>query len=674
VSTDIERLSTDTIRTLAMDAVQKANAGHPGTAMALAPVAYVLYREVLRLDPVDPEWPDRDRFVLSAGHACILQYAALHLTGYDLSLEQLQQFRQWGSITPGHPEHFLTPGVETTTGPLGQGVGNAVGMAMAERFLAQRYNRPGQEIVDHHVYAIASDGDLMEGVSQEAASLAGAFGLGKLVLFYDDNRITIDGTTALSFDHEDKGARFQAYGWHVQRVADVNDLAAIRRAVTNARAEAERPSLIVVRSHIAFPAPNAQDTAKAHGAPLGEDEVRATKEALGWDPDAHFVVPAEVVEHMDRRAEGEELAAEWRGRFERWRATFPELAEDWERAWAGKPTPGWEEALPRFDPKETPKIATRAAAAKVMGAFAPYFPTMLGGAADLVESTKTTFDGAGVFGRFYAGRNIPFGVREHGMGAIVNGLAVHGGIVKPYGSTFLIFSDYMRPSVRLSALMELPVVWVWTHDSIGLGEDGPTHQPVEHATALRAIPNLWVVRPADANETSVAWKVALEREDGPVALLLSRQDLPVLDTDEVADASGVERGAYVLWEANGNGEPDLILMATGSEVWITVEAAKTLTAEGVAARVVSMPCWELFEEQPADYRQAVLPPEVDARLSVEAGSGLGWWRWVGERGDVVSLERFGASAPGATVLEKLGFSAENVAGRARALLEKRQRV
>jgi transketolase len=674
VSTDIERLSIDTIRTLAMDSVQKANAGHPGTAMALAPVAYLLYREVLRVNPVDPEWPDRDRFVLSAGHACILQYAALHLTGYDLSLQQLEQFRQWGSITPGHPEHFLTPGVETTTGPLGQGVGNAVGMAMAERFLAQRYNRPGQEIVDHHVYAIASDGDLMEGVSQEAASLAGAFGLGKMVLFYDDNRITIDGTTALSFDYEDKGARFAAYGWHVQHVADVNDLAALRRAVTNARNETERPSLIVVRSHIAYPAPNAQDTAKAHGAPLGEDEVRAAKEVLGWDPDAHFVVPDEVQEHMDRRGDGEELNAEWRGRFERWRAAFPELAEDWERAWAGRPTPGWEETLPRFDPRETPKMATRAAAAKVMAAFAPHFPTMLGGAADLVESTKTTFDGAGVYSRFYAGRNIPFGVREHGMGAIVNGLGVHGGIVKPYGSTFLIFSDYMRPSVRLSALMGLPVVWVWTHDSIGLGEDGPTHQPVEHATALRAIPNLWVVRPADANETSVAWKVALKREDGPVALLLSRQDLPVLDTDEVADAGGVERGAYVLWEANGNGEHDLILMATGSEVWITLAAAKTLAAEGVATRVVSMPCWELFEEQPADYRQSVLPPEVDARLSVEAGSGLGWWRWVGEHGDVVSLERFGASAPGTTVLEKLGFSAENVAERARALLAKRQRV
>ncbi|HWB56601.1 MAG TPA: transketolase [Gaiellaceae bacterium] len=674
MSTDIERLSIDTIRTLAMDSVQKANAGHPGTAMALAPVAYLLYREVLRVNPVDPEWPDRDRFVLSAGHACILQYAALHLTGYDLSLQQLEQFRQWGSITPGHPEHFLTPGVETTTGPLGQGVGNAVGMAMAERFLAQRYNRPGQEIVDHHVYAIASDGDLMEGVSQEAASLAGAFGLGKMVLFYDDNRITIDGTTALSFDYEDKGARFAAYGWHVQHVADVNDLAALRRAVTNAWNETERPSLIVVRSHIAYPAPNAQDTAKAHGAPLGEDEVRAAKEVLGWDPDAHFVVPDEVQEHMDRRGDGEELNAEWRGRFERWRAAFPELAEDWERAWAGRPTPGWEETLPRFDPRETPKMATRAAAAKVMAAFAPHFPTMLGGAADLVESTKTTFDGAGVYSRFYAGRNIPFGVREHGMGAIVNGLGVHGGIVKPYGSTFLIFSDYMRPSVRLSALMGLPVVWVWTHDSIGLGEDGPTHQPVEHATALRAIPNLWVVRPADANETSVAWKVALKREDGPVALLLSRQDLPVLDTDEVADAGGVERGAYVLWEANGNGEHDLILMATGSEVWITLAAAKTLAAEGVATRVVSMPCWELFEEQPADYRQSVLPPEVDARLSVEAGSGLGWWRWVGEDGDVVSLERFGASAPGTTVLEKLGFSAENVAERARALLAKRQRV
>ena len=675
VTTDVRRLSIDTVRTLAMDAVQKANAGHPGTAMALAPLAYTIYMKCLRANPTNPAWPDRDRFVLSAGHAAILQYALVHLTGYNLSLEELKQFRQWESATPGHPEHFMTPGVETTTGPLGQGVSNAVGLAMAEKFLAQRYNRPEHTIVDHHVYVIASDGDLMEGVSAEACSLAGAFGLGKLIVCYDDNRITIDGTTALSFDHEDKGKRFEAYGWHVQRVDDVNDLDALERALDAAKEEAERPSFISIRSHIAYPAPHAQDTAKAHGAPLGEDEVRATKEILGWNPDEHFFVPDEVYEHMNLREKGNELEDEWRLRFDRWRARFPELAEDWDRAWSGKAIPGWEEALPRFDPADKPKIATRGAGATVMEAFKRYTPTMVGGAADLVESTKTTFDGGGVFSRHFAGRNIPFGVREHGMGAIVNGLALHGGMVKPYGSTFLIFSDYMRPSVRLSALMGLPVVWVWTHDSVGLGEDGPTHQPIEHYMALRAIPNLWVIRPADANETSVAWKVALEREDGPVAILLSRQDVPVLDPAEVADASGLERGAYVLSEAdNGNGEPDLILLATGAEVAPTLAAARRLRDDGVAARVVSMPCWELFDEQPAEYRDAVLPPEVDARLAVEPGVPLGWWRWVGDRGDVLGIERYGASAPGTTVLEKLGFTVENVVGRAQALLERRQRV
>ncbi len=672
VATDVRQLSIDTVRTLAMDAVQKAKSGHPGTAMALAPLGYTIYRDVLRANPVSPDWPDRDRFVLSAGHACILQYALLHLTGYNLSLEELKQFRQWESATPGHPEHFLTPGVETTTGPLGQGFSNAVGLAMAEKFLAQRYNRPDHVVVDHHVYVIASDGDLMEGVSQEAASLAGAFGLGKLIVCYDDNRITIDGTTALSFDHEDKCKRFEAYGWHVQRVDDVNDLDALAGALQAAKEETERPSFVSVRSHIAYPAPHAQDTAKAHGAALGEDEVRATKEVLGWDPDGHFVVPDEVYEHMNLREKGNELEDEWRLRFERWRATFPELAEDWDRAWSGRPIPGWEDALPRFDPAEKPKLATRAAGATVMEAFKRHTPTMVGGAADLVESTRTNFDGGGVFSRHFAGRNIPFGVREHAMGSIVNGLALHGGMVKPYGSTFLIFSDYMRPAVRLSALMGLPVVWVWTHDSVGLGEDGPTHQPIEHYMALRAIPNLWVIRPGDANETAVAWKVALEREGGPVAILLSRQDVEVADRAEVADASGLERGAYVLWEPdNANGEPDLILVATGAEVALALLAAKRLHEEGVTARVVSMPCWELFERQPADYRDAVLPPEVDARLAIEPGVPQGWWRWVGERGDVLGIDRYGGSAPGTTVLEKLGFTAENVVNRAHALLAPR---
>ncbi len=666
--TDIERLSIDTIRTLAMDAVQKANAGHPGTAMALAPAAYLIYREFLRANPADPHWPDRDRFVLSAGHACILQYAALHLAGYDLSLEELQRFRQWGSKTPGHPEVHHTPGIEATTGPLGQGISNAVGMAMAERFLAQRFNRPGHDVVDHHVYVIASDGDLMEGVASEACSLAGAFCLGKLVALYDDNRITIDGTTALSFDSEDKAGRFEAYGWHVQHVADVNDLGELRAAIAAACAEDGRPSLIAVRSHIAYPAPHAQDTAKAHGAPLGEDEVRATKEALGWDPDVHFVVPDGVYAHMSLSERGAAEQDEWRGRFDAWRASFPDEADDWDRAWNGELVPGWEKALPRFDPAEKSKLATRAAGATIMRAFQPYAPTMIGGAADLVESTRTSFDGAGVFAQTYAGRNIPFGVREHGMGAIVNGLALHGGMVKPYGSTFLIFSDYMRGSVRLSALSGLAVVWVWTHDSIGLGEDGPTHQPVEHYAALRAIPNLWVIRPADANETSIAWKVALAREDGPVALLLTRQDVPVLDADAVA---GAERGGYVLRDA-GNGSPDLILVATGSEVSVALGAADLLAADGVAARVVSLPCWELFAEQTEEYRDSVLPPDVDARLGVEAGVSLGWERWVGAHGDVVSVERFGASAPGAIVMAEYGFTPENVAGRARTLLARRQ--
>src|SRR5277367_1970725 len=542
---EIQELSIDTIRALSMDAVQKANAGHPGTAMALAPLAYTLYMRFLRLNPNDPDWPNRDRFVLSAGHACVLQYSLLHLTGYDLGLDDLKQFRQWGSRTPGHPERGHTPGIEVTTGPLGQGVGNAVGMAMAERFLAERFNRPGVEVVDHHTYAICGDGDMMEGISQEAASIAGHFALGKLIVCYDDNHITIDGSTAISFDGENHTARLEADGWHVQRVADSEDLDALEAAIGAARAETERPSFIAIRSHIAYPAPNAVDTAKAHGAPLGEDEVRATKQVMGFDPDRSFWVDEAVEAHMSLKEEGAEAQQEWQTRFDAWAEAYPDLASDWERAWKGELVDGWRDALPTFEAGG--KIASRAAGHNVMQSFGSYAPTMVGGAADLVESTRTVFEGGGQFSHVHVGRNVPFGIREHGMGAIVNGLGAHGGIVKPYGSTFLMFSDYMRGSVRLSALMGLPVLWVWTHDSVAVGEDGPTHEPIEHYASLRAIPHLWVMRPGDANETAEAWRVALERHDGPTALLLSRQNVLVLDREEVASASGVERGAYVLW-------------------------------------------------------------------------------------------------------------------------------
>ncbi len=673
---DTTRLSIDTIRGLAMDSVQQADSGHPGTAMALAPLAYTLFKHFLRVNPTDTAWPDRDRFVLSAGHACILQYSLLHLTGYEVGLEDLKQFRRWGSLTPGHPERGHTPGIEVTTGPLGQGLGNAVGMAMAERFLAERYNRPGSEIVDHHTYVICSDGDMMEGVSQEAASIAGHFGLGKLVVCYDDNHITIDGTTSISFDGENHPARFEADGWHVQRVEDSEDLDALEAALTAARAETERPSFIAIRSHIAYPAPKAVDTSKSHGAPLGEEEIRATKEVMGFDPDRTFWVDPSVYEHMDLRAGGAQAQSVWGERFETWRAALPELAADWDRAWSGKLTDGWREALPSFQAGQ--EIATRSAGQKVMGAFAAHAPTMMGGAADLVESTKTVFEGAGEFSKVHAGRNVPFGIREHGMGAIVNGAAAHGGIVKPYGSTFLIFSDYMRPSVRLSALMGLPVVWVWTHDSVALGQDGPTHQPVEHYAALRVIPNLWVIRPADANETAEAWRVALEREDGPVALLLSRQNVPTLDrSDGLGAASELERGGYALWDSSGTAtgegaasDPDLILISTGTEVAVTLQAARQLADQGTAVRVVSMPCIELFEAQSQEYRDQVLPPAVSARLAVEPGATMSWWKWVGSGGDVIGLDRFGASAPGSRVLEELGFTSEHIATRARALLRR----
>ena len=661
-NSEIEQLSIDTIRTLSMDAVQKANAGHPGTAMALAPLAYLLYTEVLRHNPANPHWPDRDRFVLSAGHAAILQYSVLHLTGYNLSLEELKRFRQWQSATPGHPELGHTEGVEVTTGPLGQGFANGVGMGIAERYLADTFNRPHHTIVDHRVYAICSDGDLMEGVSYESGSLAGTNALGKLLYFYDDNHITIDGTTSISFT-EDRAKRFEALGWHVQHVADANDLDAFREAIATAHDEADRPSIVIVRSHIAYGAPNAVDTAKAHGSPLGEEEVRATKKAMGWDPDRHFYVPDEVYEHMNRVQRGNELETEWQQRFATWSQAFPDARETWDAAWAGKIGP-W--TPPDFAPGE--ELATRAAGKEVMQAFKYAVPTMIGGAADLVESTYTEIEGGGLFSDHWSGRNIAFGIREHAMGSIVNGIAAHGGCVKPWGSTFLIFSDYMRPAVRLSALMGLPVVWAWTHDSVGLGEDGPTHQPVETYAALRAIPNLWFVRPADATETAEAWRVALARPDGPVALSMSRQKVPTLDRTELAPASMLERGAYTLWESSPS--PDLILIATGSEVGLALEAGRKLAADGTAVRVVSMPCWELFEEQPREYREEVLPPEVRARLSIEPGVELGWKRWVGDYGDSISLEHFGASAPGATVLEQFGYNIENVVARASALLER----
>jgi transketolase len=665
---DVRAQSILAFRTLAMDAVQKANSGHPGTAMALAPLAYLLYTKHLRHNPADPAWPNRDRFVLSAGHACILQYTALHLCGYDLSLDDLKRFRQWDSRTPGHPEHFVTPGIETTTGPLGAGFSNAVGFAIAERFLADHFNRPGHEIVDHNVYVICSDGDFMEGISSEAASIAGQLGLGKLIFFYDDNHITIDGATSISFSADNVGRRLEAQGWHVQWAEDANDLEQLDQAIETAKAEHERPSLVVVRSHIAYGAPHLVDTAKAHGSPLGAEEVRAAKVALGADPDKDFFVPDEVYAHMSQLERGAALETAWNEQFKRWSIAFPEARGDWDLAWSGEAKPGWQQALPVFESGEGSAVATRDANHRVMQALEPYTPTMIGGSADLAESVRTEFPGAGVFAATHSGRNIAFGVREHSMGGIVNGIALHGGMVKPYGSTFLIFSDYMRPAIRLSALGSVPALWIYSHDSIGVGEDGPTHQPIEHYMTLRAIPNLWFVRPGDANEVAYAWKVALERKDGPIVLALTRQKLPVLDRSELAAASGVERGAYVLWQADETKLPELILIATGSELSPALEAAKALLGEGVHSRVVSMPCWELFELQSEEYRESVLPAAVSARLSVEAGISLGWQRWVGDHGASVAIDHFGASAPGDELMERFGFTGENVAAQARALL------
>jgi len=648
-----------------MDAVQQANSGHPGTPMALAPIAYLLYTRFMRHDPGDPAWPDRDRFVLSCGHASMLQYAALHLSGYDLSLDDLRAFRQWGSRTPGHPEVDLVPGVEVTTGPLGQGVGASVGMAFAEAHLADEFNRDGGEVVDHRTWVLCSDGDLMEGLGSEAASLAGHLGLGKLIWIWDDNRITIEGDTDLAFS-EDVDARFRALGWGVLRVDDANDLEALSAAFEAAAADLSRPTLVAVRSHIAWGAPTKQDTADAHGAPLGDDEIAGTKRAYGWPEDARFLVPEEVRERFGAvRERGARRHAEWRERFETWSAAHPDLAAEWRRRQSRTPAEGWRDALPTFA-TDAKGVATRAASGKVLNAVAGRLPELVGGSADLAPSCKTLIAGSGDVTRgAWGARNLRFGVREHGMAAFLNGAALHGG-VRPYGSTFLVFADYMRPAIRLAALMDLPVIYVFTHDSIGVGEDGPTHQPVEHLASLRVIPNLVVLRPADANETAAAWAVAVERTDGPTALILSRQGLPVLEGTVEGAGPGVARGAYVLADVDGRAA-DLTLVATGSEVSLAVAARDLLAGDGLAVRVVSMPSWELFDRQPAAYRQQVLPTDVPT-LAVEAGVRHGWREYVGARGAVHGIDRFGASAPGKVVAQHYGFTPEAVAGRARELL------
>jgi transketolase len=660
---DLDQLCINTIRFLAADAVEKANSGHPGMPMGMADTAYVLWTQFLKHNPANPSWVDRDRFVLSAGHGSMLLYSLLHLTGYDLPLEELQQFRQWESMTPGHPEYGLAPGIETTTGPLGQGFANGVGMALATRLLATRYNKPDHIIVDHNIYAIVSDGDLMEGVSSEAASLAGHLGLSEIIYLYDDNRISIEGSTDLAFT-EDVGARFRAYNWFVQEV-DAYDMAAVANALNGAKAEQDRPSLIKVRSHIGYGAPTKQDTAEVHGAALGEAELNGAKVALGWPTEPRFYIPGEALACFRQAVEkGKEAEAEWNARFQAYADAYPDLAAEFEGRMRGELPEGWDADLPQFTDTSKP-LATRRASGQVINALAPRLPALIGGSADLAPSTSTLVDGSSDVNRgAFEGQNLHFGVREHAMGGLLNGMALHGGFI-PYGATFLTFSDYMRPSVRLAALMGAHVIYVYTHDSIGLGEDGPTHQPVEHLAALRTIPNLTLIRPSDATETVEAWRVAIEH-DGPVALLLTRQHIDILDRNEFAPASGLRQGAYVL--ADTEGTPDLILIASGSEVQVVLAARKLLAGQGVAARVVAMPSWELFEAQPQAYKDQVLPPEVTARLAVEAAVRMGWDRYVGPKGDVVSVDRFGVSAPYQVLWEKFGFTGPAVAERALRLL------
>jgi transketolase len=680
---DLDRLSINTIRFLSIDAVQKANSGHPGLPMGAAAFAYVLWTRFLKHNPHNPNWFDRDRFILSAGHGSMLLYSLLYLTGYDVSLDQIKQFRQWGSITPGHPESELTPGVEVTTGPLGQGFGNGVGIAMAEAFFSARYNRPEHKIIDHFTYGLVSDGDLMEGVSAEAASLAGHLQLGKLIYLYDNNHVTLSAATDLTFT-EDVKKRFDAYGWHTQSIEDGNDLKAIGRAIKRAQRVKDKPSLILVNTHIGYGSPDKQDSFKAHGEPLGAEEVKKTKENLGWPLEPEFYVPDEALTHFREAVEkGKQAEDQWQQRFSIYSEAYPELAEELHQAMLGELPGGWDADIPEFsaDPKG---IATRVASGKVMNAIAPKLPTFLGGSADLDPSTYTALGGEGDFespdekandlqgsvggGWKYSGNNLHFGVREHAMGAILNGLAAHGGAI-PFGATFLIFSDYMRPPMRLAALAGLHVIYVFTHDSIALGEDGPTHQPVEQLLGLRSIPNMLVIRPADANETAAAWRVAIEHTGGPVALALTRQKIPILDLQKYPQLPlGVRSGGYVLEHATGNTHPDITLIATGSEVQLALAAREELETQGVHARVVSLPCWNLFDKQPDEYKQAVLPPDVPM-LAIEAGASLGWRPYVGPGITTIGVDRFGASAPGETVMREYGFTVDHIVQKALSMVE-----
>ncbi len=660
-----ETACVNTIRGLCMDAIEKANSGHPGAPLGLAPAGYVLWTQFLKHNPLDPAWPDRDRFILSGGHASSLLYSLLYLTGYDLTLEDIKNFRQWGSRTPGHPEYGVTAGVETTTGPLGQGIANAVGMAMAERHLAARFNRAGGEIVDHYTYVMCGDGDLMEGISYEAASLAGHLGLSRLICIYDDNRITIEGDTDITFT-EDVGKRFESCGWHVQKVEDGNDLEAIAGAIEAAKAETEKPSIIQLRTHIAYGCPNKQGCCEAHGAPLGAEEVRLAKAFLVCE-DREFHVSDEVLAEFRKCQErGKDAQKVWEGRFEAYKNADPDLAAAWNMAIENRLPEGWDADLPDF--ADGNPIATRAASGKVLNALAKKIPELIGGSADLASSNKTLIDGASDFqkGR-YDGRNLRFGVREHAMTAILSGMALHKGL-RPYAGTFLVFADYMRPGIRLAALMELPVIYVLTHDSLAVGEDGPTHQPVEHIPSLRMFKGLAVIRPADAAETVAAWKATMENIDGPVALILSRQKLPVLDRKKYASAEGLLKGAYILSEPDR--KPDMVLVSTGSEIHITLEAAERLAGEGIAARVVSMPCWELFDKTPQSYKDEVFPPDIPVRLAVEASHPIGWFKYLGTQGDIIGISGFGASAPGAEVMRRFGFTTENVVAKAKEMLKK----
>lgn len=662
---ELQKKAINALRFLSADAVQEANSGHPGLPMGNAAIAYTLWTRHLRHNPGDPHWEDRDRFVLSGGHGSMLLYSLLYLTGYDLSLEEIKNFRQWGSLTPGHPEYGLTPGVEATTGPLGQGFANGIGFAVTEAHLAARFNQGDHRPIDHYTYAIVTDGDLMEGISSEAASLAGHLGLGKIIYFYDDNRISIDGSTDLAFT-EDRGARFEAYGWQVLNVADGNDVEEIDQAIHQAKQD-PRPSLIICRTHIGYGMPTKQDTAAAHGSPPGDEELNGAKRNLGWPESPRFFVPDDVLEYYRQAvADGKKRQEEWQEKFEEYRKAYPELAEELTRRWSGKLPDGWLGSLPEFasDPRG---MATRAASGKVINALAEKIPELIGGSADLEPSNKTWIDGSPDFQKNqYQGRNFHFGVREHAMGAIINGMALHGGVI-PYGGTFLVFSDYMRPAVRLSALSHIPSIWVYTHDSIGLGEDGPTHQPVEHLASLRAIPNFVVIRPNDANEVAYAWKTALERRDRPTALALSRQSLPVIDRELYASPENLGRGAYVLADL-GDHEPEVILMASGSEVDLIVQAGERLAAEGISLRLVSFPSWELFQEQNQSYREQVLPPDIKHRVAVEAGVSQGWERWLGDEGVFIGVDQFGASAPGERIYQEFGLTADDVIIRTQQLL------